>query len=152
MRLLSTEFDNGAMLPERFAAEHANLSPPLYWRGAPANAQSFALVCEDPDAGRQPFMHWAIYNIPANVNSLPENGSITLANSDDIFQATNGAGSVGWFGPKPPGNELHHYQFRLLALDEKTNIRAGLEVEQVLEQLEPHIIEESDLTGTYRRH
>lgn len=149
MEVRSTEFNDGGMMPERFGAKHANVSPPLEWWDAPSNARSFAIVCEDPDAPKGTFMHWAIYNIPPDVHALPENASLTLANSEDIAQATNDAGDVGYFGPKPPGNETHHYNFRLLALKQKTSIPAGESVRRVLEMTEPLVIDEADITGMY---
>jgi Raf kinase inhibitor-like YbhB/YbcL family protein len=152
MKIRSTEFKDGAALPDRFAADHANISPPFQWEAAPAETRSFALLCEDPDAPRGTFMHWAIYNIGPEVDYLPENGSLTLANSEDIFQAVNDAGTVGYFGPKPPRNSTHHYSFRLLALDEKTHVPAGITIRDLLQELDPHIIDQASTTATYSGH
>lgn len=151
MHIESTEFEDGGRLPDRFAADHENLSPPLNWSAPPMNTRSFAVVCEDPDAPTGSFLHWAIYNIPGDVSSLPENASLTLANSDDIFQGTSDAGTVGWFGPLPPFEETHHYRFRLFALDRKTNIPAGISDEDVLNRLRVDAIDESTITGLYSR-
>ena len=60
-------------MPKRHAHEGENLSPPLRWEDAPEETKSFALIVEDPDAPSGTCRHWAIYNIDAGANSLPEN-------------------------------------------------------------------------------
>ncbi|MFT4196394.1 MAG: YbhB/YbcL family Raf kinase inhibitor-like protein [Pseudoxanthomonas sp.] len=93
MRIHSQDFDNGAPLPAAFALGAAegfggNRNPQLAWDEVPAGAQSFALLCIDPDAptvaetvGRhdleipldQPrgdFVHWAMADLPADLRSL----------------------------------------------------------------------------------
>ena len=60
-------------MPKRHAQEGENLSPPLRWEDAPEETKSFALIVEDPDAPSGTCRHWAIYNIDAGANSLPEN-------------------------------------------------------------------------------
>jgi len=86
--LASGAFPNGAAMPKRFAQEGENQSPPLFWQGAPENTQSFALIVEDPDAPSGTRRHWAIYNIDAAANHLPEGVS-----AGDFSQALNDAGT-----------------------------------------------------------
>ena len=50
IRLASPAFANGARLPERFTADGAGVSPPLFWTGVPENAVRLALIVEDADA------------------------------------------------------------------------------------------------------
>ena len=59
-------------MPVRHTGDGADVSPPLKWDGAPANAKSFALICDDPDAPRGTWVHWVIYKIPADAKGLPE--------------------------------------------------------------------------------
>jgi phosphatidylethanolamine-binding protein (PEBP) family uncharacterized protein len=47
MRLSSTAFDEGEMLPPRFTCDGAGVSPPLAWKDVPDGTQHFALICED---------------------------------------------------------------------------------------------------------
>ena len=76
--LASGAFPNGAAMPKRFAQEGENQSPPLFWQGAPEETQSFALIVEDPDAPSGTRRHWAIYNIDAAANHLPEGVSAEI--------------------------------------------------------------------------
>lgn len=100
MKLSSTSFDHGAVIPGRcaFAVKapkgHVrlsdNLNPQLSWSGAPAGTRSFVLLCIDPDVPTRPddvnkedrevplklprttFTHWAMVDIPADVTSIDE--------------------------------------------------------------------------------
>lgn len=150
MQLQSQAFENGGAIPNKYSANADNLSPPLAWSDVPAKTKSFALVCEDPDAPGGTFVHWAIYNIPPDWRSLPENAS-RLRLAHNVHQGINDAGDVGYFGPKPPGSEKHHYRFRLFALNDKTNFDDGLSEQELLEQIGSKVIDECEVTGLYGR-
>ena len=65
-------------------------------------------------------MHWMIWNIPGDVDWLPEgiadsSGPVT---PQGAVQGKNDNGSLGYFGPRPPaGTGVHHYHFQIFALD-----------------------------------
>src|SRR5262245_2939409 len=93
-QLSSPAFANGEPIPEKHARSGGNLPPLLAWSGAPRETLSFALVVEDPDAPSGTFRHWGVYNLPAEVTSLPdENGHA---------EAINDFGDRGYGGPQPP--------------------------------------------------
>ncbi|HEX9394088.1 MAG TPA: YbhB/YbcL family Raf kinase inhibitor-like protein, partial [Gemmatimonadales bacterium] len=58
--LTSTAFAEGALIPTKYTCDGADVSPPLAWSGAPTNAKSFALICDDPDAPRGTWVHWVL--------------------------------------------------------------------------------------------
>src|SRR5438105_3385727 len=63
MDLTSTVFQEGATIPKAYTGDGQDVSPPLRWSGAPENTQSFALICDDPDAPRkEPWVHWVLFN------------------------------------------------------------------------------------------
>ena len=37
------------------------------------DTKSIAIICDDPDAPGGTFVHWVIFNIPANLKGLHEN-------------------------------------------------------------------------------
>ena len=123
--LVSGTFDNKFVL-NGFGCSGNNISPALSWTNVPAGTQSFALQVYDPDAPTgSGFWHWAMYNIPSNVTSLPQgagNSPATLpigafgGNTD--FLDTGATGMNGNYGgPCPPqGDAPHRYQFTLYAL------------------------------------
>lgn len=72
MKLTSVVFTHQANIPSRYTCDGENISPPLNWTGTPANARSLVLIMDDPDAPRGTWDHWIIFNLPVNINSLPE--------------------------------------------------------------------------------
>lgn len=76
--LWSPAFDDGASLPYQYTCEGnpfgGGHSPSLRWNGAPTGTLSFALVFKDLTLSDQPQFayHWAAWNIPSNVSSIPE--------------------------------------------------------------------------------
>jgi phosphatidylethanolamine-binding protein (PEBP) family uncharacterized protein len=70
---------------------------------------------DDPDVpGREPWIHWIVYKIPAVVRELPE-GLPTDATLDHPIKALQGLNSwpdgrtIGYRGPAPPPEAIHHY-------------------------------------------
>lgn len=96
-----------------------NISPQLSWSGAPEGTKSFALMVYDPDAPTgSGWWHWVIFNIPADVTSLPEGaGDPKNGLIPEAVQGRNDYGSLGYGGACPPkGHGDHRYQFKVFAL------------------------------------
>ena len=84
--LVSPDIGQGKTLAEDqvfngFGCKGKNLSPALFWSGAPADTKSFAIMVHDPDAPTgSGFWHWVVYNIPAGTESIPaEAGDVKIA-------------------------------------------------------------------------
>ncbi|WP_286037008.1 YbhB/YbcL family Raf kinase inhibitor-like protein [Microbulbifer variabilis] len=96
-----------------------NLSPELSWSGAPEGTKSYAVMVYDPDAPTgSGWWHWVMFNIPAEVTSLPE-GAGDLKNGlvPEAVQGRNDYGNPGYGGACPPkGHGDHRYRFRVYAL------------------------------------
>src|ERR1044071_5684722 len=103
----STAFKQGEAIPKRYSCVGDDISPALAWSGGPQRAQSYALVCEDPDAPSGMFIHWVMYNIPASERGLAENIERKDPLPNGTRQGTNGAGSPGYTGPCPPPAKPH---------------------------------------------
>src|SRR5687767_654107 len=99
LTLRSPAFEDGARIPERYARDHGNVSPPLEWRGAPEGTKSFVLLVEDPDAPRGTFRHWAAYDVPPDRTRLEEGAG---RRGSDLQHGANDFGNPSYDGPQPP--------------------------------------------------
>ncbi len=100
MRLTSSSFDDGGVIPARHAFAKAdpqthatfsdNVNPALAWSDVPDDVRSFALMCHDPDVpsagddvnkeGREvppelprvDFFHWVVIDLPPELRSIEE--------------------------------------------------------------------------------
>jgi Raf kinase inhibitor-like YbhB/YbcL family protein len=158
LTVTSTAFQSGQSVPKQHTGDGADTSPLLAWSGAPAGTQEFALICDDPDApSAQPWVHWVIYGIPADVAALPEGipPAQRVAFPVAALQGKNSWPSgktVGYRGPAPPpGHGVHHYHFKVYALNAKLNLAPGLTKEQLLSAMQGHIVATGELVGTYSR-
>lgn len=116
MELISAAFRDGETIPQRYTCDGENISPPLTWTTGPGATRSFALVCDDPDAPRGTWHHWAIFDIPADWRGLAEHLA-RKDHPDGPKQAKNDFHKSGYDGPcPPPGHGSHRYRFRLMAL------------------------------------
>jgi hypothetical protein len=153
--LTSTAFGAGEVIPRRFTGDGEDVSPALSWAGAPLVTREFALIVDDPDAPTpQPWVHWVIYKIPPTVTGLPENIAKVEAPTapSGVLQGKNSWHRAGYGGPAPPpGHGVHHYHFKLYALDTPLEAAAGRTKEQLLELMSGHVIATAELIGTYQR-
>ncbi|MGC9158829.1 MAG: YbhB/YbcL family Raf kinase inhibitor-like protein [Terracidiphilus sp.] len=150
MKLTASSFRQG-WIPGRFTCDGEDLSPPLAWTDPPAGTQSFALIVTDPDAPGGTFVHWVLYDLPAEARSLPEAvpGKGRLANG--AAQGRNNFGKLGYGGPCPPGKSPHHYIFTLYALNVRLNLPPGATPSQIEQAMEGHILASDTLTGLFHR-
>jgi len=150
MEIKSSVFDEGGMIPKRYTCDDADISPPLSWTGAPEGTKSFALISDDPDAPVGTWVHWVIFNMPANVSELPEMVPPSKSLPDGTKQGTNDFRKIGYGGPCPPGG-THRYYFKLYALDTELNLDAGATKADVTRAMQGHILAECHLMGRYSR-
>ncbi|UCI05483.1 YbhB/YbcL family Raf kinase inhibitor-like protein [Mesorhizobium sp. B1-1-8] len=150
LTLTSPAFADGDPIPERFARDGKNVSPPLKWSGVPDGARSLVLVVEDPDAPHGTFGHWAVLNIPPSVDQLAE-AEDGRPGTGALQQARNDFGNASYDGPAPPaGHGVHHYHFRLAALDVPSlDIPGQVGVKEIWKEAQRHAIEATELVGTY---
>ena len=143
----SPAFEQGGVIPTKHTGEEQDVSPALNWSGLPEGTREIALVCDDPDAPRpEPWVHWVLYKIPADRSGLPEGGT------QRALEGRNDFGETGYGGPMPPiGHGVHHYHFKIYALDAELEAAAGLTKDQLLEVMEGYVLDEGELVGTYER-
>lgn len=150
MRIFSTVFEEGEKIPKAYTCDGENISPPLAWEGLPEGTESLALICDDPDAPVGTWVHWVLFNIPADGRELSENIPPREHFMDGSTQGRNDFRRIGYGGPCPPGG-THRYFFKLYALDSVLDLGPGISKDGLLEAMEGHILERSRLMGRYSR-
>ncbi len=153
----SPDFADGEVLPQWARSGIAGAggedrSPTLHWEGAPSGTRSFALTCFDPDAPTgSGWWHWAVYNLPASVSSLPQDagnpeagllppGAITLPNEVRLER---------YMGAAPPaGHGEHRYFFTVSALDvERLELPEGSTPGLLGFMIAQHVVARAQLVG-----
>ena len=150
MKLESSAFAADDLIPSLYTCDGQNISPPLNWSTPPEGTQSFVLICDDPDAPMRTFVHWVLYNLPADTRQLPENipSSAKLANGG--VHGKNDFRQLGYGGPCPPGG-THRYFFKLYALSRQLDLAPGATKAQVERAMKGQILAETEMIGRYRR-
>jgi Raf kinase inhibitor-like YbhB/YbcL family protein len=152
--ITSSAFANGREIPCDYTCEGADTSPALAWAGVPAGTKSLALIVDDPDAPdpaapKTTWVHWVLYNLPADARGLPE-AVEPDALPAGTHEGTNDWKRTGYGGPCPPIGR-HRYYFKLFALDTvlpdlKSPTKAQLE-----KAMQGHILEKTELLGLYQK-
>lgn len=147
LEISSPAFSSMGIIPKRYTSEGENVSPPLQWRKVPSETKQLVLICHDPDAPLpKGFTHWVMYNIPPDVTEVSEGGG------SEFTQGVNSTEETGYTGPAPPpGHGSHHYYFWLYALNDAMDLGPGWARKDLLEAIEPHVIAQARLVGTYER-
>ncbi len=151
LMLASPAFAPGGAIPSEYTCSGADISPPLSWSGVPAGTRSLVLIVEDPDAPSGAFRHWAAFDIPAGAHGLAA-GYGPNRPVAGFRQARNDFGGLGYGGPCPPPGPAHHYRFRLLAISRPSlDLSPSADALDVLRAAQPYVIQQTELTGIYRR-
>lgn len=154
LTLSSTAFAPGSPIPPRHTCQGADLSPPLAWHDVPAATQSLVLIVDDPDAPdpaapRMTWVHWLLYNLPANTAGLAE-GVPAAALPAGTREGVNDWARVGYGGPCPPIGR-HRYFHKLYALDTCLPDLQQPNKTQLLEVMAGHVLAVAELVGTYQK-
>ena len=149
--LTSPAFQEGQAIPEAYTRDAEDTSPPLAWTDPPEGTQSFALICDDPDAPRGTWVHWVLYDLPATVSELPEDLAKSQYVAGGAKQGLNDFRHLGYGGPCPPPGKPHRYFFKLYALDSLLELKPGLTKKDLERAMEKHLLAQAQLMGTYQR-
>lgn len=154
LTLSSSAFSPDSPIPRRHTCQGSDLSPPLAWRDVPATAQSLVLIVDDPDAPdpaapRMTWVHWLLYNLPADAAGLAE-GVPAADLPAGTLEGINDWGRVGYGGPCPPIGR-HRYFHKLHALDTRLPDLQRPNKAQLLEVMAGHVLAVAELVGTYQK-
>lgn len=151
LELKSSAFQSGGDIPRKHTCDANDVSPQLSWSNAPAGTRAFALIADDPDAPGGTWVHWVIYDLPADAKELAEGIPTTEALPKGAKQGTNDFRKIGYGGPCPPPGLPHRYFFKLYALDAPTGLQTRATKQQLLKAIENHVLGEAETIGRYKR-
>ncbi len=143
MKIESPSFRNNEMIPSKYTCDGANVNPPLLISGTPEDAKSLVLIVDDPDAPSKTWVHWVVWNIDPNTKEIPEN---TIP--EGAVEGMTDFGKQGYGGPCPPSG-IHHYHFKIYALDITISLDSSASVVDIKEAMQGHILDSAELIGLY---
>jgi len=143
LAITSSAFVSGGNIPIKYSCDGADISPPLSFENIPEGTESLVLILDDPDAPGGTWVHWIVFNIPAQTTEITEG---------EIFQYYIGKNSwaeIAYGGPCPPTGEEHRYYFRLYALNITLSLSDGASRTEVDNAMSGHILGQTSLMGKY---
>jgi len=153
LALESSAFTPMGEIPATYTCDGEDGAPPLRWSGAPPGTRSFVLIVDDPDAPdpaapKRTYVHWVLYDIPADATSLAER--VTAAGLPaGTREGVNDWDKSGYGGPCPPIGR-HRYFFKLFALDRMLGDLGRARKADVERAMQGHVLERTELVGTYQ--
>jgi Raf kinase inhibitor-like YbhB/YbcL family protein len=137
--LASPAFAAGAPIAKAYTCDGGNLSnplsPPLRWTAPPRGTRAFAITMDDTGAH---FQHWVGWGIAASSRGLG-------AGKHPPHEESNSLGYPRYDGPCPQDSAVHHYRFRVYALDRNV----GPSLTGVFPKA--HVLAVATLAGTYKK-
>jgi Raf kinase inhibitor-like YbhB/YbcL family protein len=133
----------GNSIPVEFTCNGDATPPTISWSGVPKGTQTVAVLVDDPDAPRGTFTHVLAINLPATQTSLDLGQGLPPGASF----GRNDAGKAGYYPPCPPSG-VHHYHFRVYALDQRLGSVAMTRT-SFLRGITGHVLASGELVGTY---
>jgi hypothetical protein len=148
LKISSPAFEQGGNIPELYSCNGKDYSPPLEWLNVPPEAETLALIMDDPDAPGGTFVHWVVYDMPSQVTKLEQDRPAGPNLPEGGTQGANNFGNTGYGGPCPPSGS-HRYFFKLYALDSRLNLDPGATKDQLEQAMEGHILDKAELMANF---
>jgi Raf kinase inhibitor-like YbhB/YbcL family protein len=146
LRITSPSFGNNGNIPPKFTCDGADVNPALAIENVPTGAKSLALIVDDPDAPAGIWVHWVVWNIPADIKEIKEH-SVPAGASQGLTDFRKRA----YGGPCPPSG-THRYFFKLYALDALLNLGSDTTKAALERAMKGHIVAQAEIIGLYRRN
>ncbi len=150
MKLTSSAFEEGSVIPSLYTCEGKNKAPPLAIANSPSNTKSLVLIMDDPDvpASIRPekmYDHWVVFNIPPTTHRIDDQHPI-----QGIYGKST-SGKNQYIGPCPPFGE-HRYFFKLYALSQTLNLPEGSSKQAVEAAIDGIVLAKCSLMGRYEKN
>jgi phosphatidylethanolamine-binding protein (PEBP) family uncharacterized protein len=147
--LTSPDVVEGRLLPIEYTCDGDGSTLPLAWSGAPEGTAGYAVLMDHIAAPDDIHWYWVLYDIPADVTSLPKNvtGIGTLGNN-----INNGLVEYSPPCSKGPGDKTYTYTvFALSASPQFTVPAADVDRAALLAAIEEITLASASLNVVYAR-
>jgi len=144
MQITSPAFNDNQMIPKKYTCQGEDVNPALMISDVPERTVSLALIVDDPDAPMGTWVHWVVFNISPDWNSI---GEKTIPGT----QAGNDFGRKNYGGPCPPSG-THRYFFKLYALDKVLDPGPIMSKNDLEAAMQGHILGQAQLMGLYKKN
>lgn len=171
---LTSVFNNMEPIPVKHTGEGEDVNPELVIEDIPEKTKSLAIIVDDPDSTGKIWSHWVVWDILVescvsrifeteehsprqlteyNVTNAETSCTIKLHENSKLgMVGTNDFKNIKYNGPMPPkGSGIHHYFFKVYALDNIPELRKGATKEELEKEMHGHVIERAELVGIYER-
>lgn len=136
--------------PIEYTGRGKDNSPEFILHNLSPNAKTIAIILDDVKHHLfGVYNHWLIWNIPAQSKihgSIPAGKKVPSLG--EAMQG-KGYGRYKYAGPKPPKGKQHEYKFTIYTLDAKIDLNNNAKKKQLLQAIEPHIIQVGEVTGVF---
>lgn len=149
-QITTTAFRDGGSIPKKFTCDGPDVSPALAWSDPPPGTKSLAIIVDDPDAPGGTWVHWVLYDLPADTRKLPEGVEKDRELKNGALQGRNDFGKIGYNGPCPPRGSEHRYFFKIYALDSKCGLKAGAAKSDLERAMNRHVLAQAQFIGKYQ--
>ncbi|WP_268846252.1 YbhB/YbcL family Raf kinase inhibitor-like protein [Flavobacterium aestivum] len=139
----SPAFANNELIPAKYTCVGSDINPALVIKDIPYGTKSLVLIIDDPDAPNGIFTHWIMWNIPV-MTTIDENSASGI-------QGKNGKNQNKYMGPCPPPPDVHHYNFKIYALDTKLNLSVASDENALIKAMDKHILASGGLIGLFKK-
>jgi Raf kinase inhibitor-like YbhB/YbcL family protein len=155
LEITSSAFAANSAIPAKHTCDGEDVSPALAWAGVPEGAKSLVMIMDDPDAPPGTWVHWVLYDLPADASGLPEGlpkkEKLENGAAHGLCWGVDSFSRVGYYGPCPPAGSPHRYCFKLYALDAVLGLAPRATKPEVSKAMEGHVLAEGELIGNYQR-
>jgi len=149
LTLSSPAVVEGGALPQEYTCDGTSATLPLAWSGAPDDTQSFAVVMHHVPGPGDTHWYWVLYDIPAEVQSLPQNvtGVGTLGTN-----SVNGRTTYAPPCSKGPGTKEYTYTVYALSTSPQFDVPSSeVSRDVLLAAIQDITLDSTILNVTYTR-
>jgi Raf kinase inhibitor-like YbhB/YbcL family protein len=141
---LTAPWADGEAIDPQYTCDGLNVAPALSWSAAPVGTVEIAITLTDLDAPQ--FGHWVVAGLAPDTVALEED-TVPIS----AYEATNGAGDLGYTGPCPPAGTTHDYVVAVHYLGAATGLDDGSPAQAVITAITAAETASAEVTGTFSR-